>query len=135
MKNENFRNYNVCSKVTASQKKLYTELARKEGLSLSEWIGSKLDISIEKLNLFETKKIEMKNEIQNKFAERERYITYQKKDNVKETMPEKIIEVKPRIKNPNSLLNNELNQYKSAANSFNSIGIIALIGSVLLKNQ
>lgn len=135
MKNENFRNYNVCSKVTASQKKLYTELARKEGLSLSEWIGSKLDISIEKLNLFETKKIEMKNEIQNKFAERERYITYQKKDNVKETMPEKIIELKPRIKNPNSLLNNELNQYKSAANSFNSIGIIALIGSVLLKNQ
>lgn len=135
MKNENFRNYNVCSKVTASQKKLYTELARKEGLSLSEWIGSKLDISIEKLNLFETRKIEMKNEIQNKFAERERYITYQKKDNVKETMPEKIIELKPRIKNPNSLLNNELNQYKSAANSFNSIGIIALIGSVLLKNQ
>lgn len=135
MKNENFRNYNVCSKVTASQKKLYTELARKEGLSLSEWIGSKLDISIEKLNLFETRKIEMKNEIQNKFAERERYITYQKKDNIKETMPEKIIELKPRIKNPNSLLNNELNQYKSAANSFNSIGIIALIGSVLLKNQ
>ncbi|MBL0013481.1 MAG: hypothetical protein IPP30_06870 [Flavobacterium sp.] len=47
MEKEQFRNYNVCAKVTANQKKLYTELATKSGLSLSEWLGSRIDMSIE----------------------------------------------------------------------------------------
>jgi len=47
MDNENSRNFNVTAKATASQKENYRKKAEQEGLSLSEWIVTVLDLYIE----------------------------------------------------------------------------------------
>jgi hypothetical protein len=47
MKNINFRNFNVCAKATAMQKENYRRKAKQEGLSLSEWIATVLDLHLE----------------------------------------------------------------------------------------
>jgi len=131
IRNENFRNFNVCGKATASQKKLYTEKAVKEGISLSEWIVSTLDISIEKENLLKTRKNEIKR--QSDYVKQEELLYYKRGGTLDNSVTKKTKETKPKTNNSNALFNKEINQYKSAASSLNTIGIIALLGSKLLR--
>lgn len=55
------RNFNVCAKATASQKLIYRKIAEQEGLSLSEWIVTVLDLYVEN-NL--TKKQPFKHKVE-----------------------------------------------------------------------
>jgi hypothetical protein len=50
MLNKKFRNFNVSAKATAIQKQNYRKNAKKEGLSLSEWIVTVLDLHLEQDN-------------------------------------------------------------------------------------
>jgi hypothetical protein len=50
MLNKKFRNFNVSAKATAIQKQNYRKNAKKEGLSLSEWIVTVLDLYLEQDN-------------------------------------------------------------------------------------
>ena len=45
--NKKFRNFNVSAKATARQKENYRKNANKEGLSLSEWIVTVLDLHLD----------------------------------------------------------------------------------------
>ena len=45
--NKKFRNFNVSAKATAMQKENYRKNAKKEGLSLSEWIVTVLDLHLD----------------------------------------------------------------------------------------
>lgn len=127
MEQNNFRNFNVCGKATASQKEIYRKKAEEAGLSLSEWIISRLDLYLEKEMLEEKKEkqrflkqedkpIEVKfnrGEIQN----HSKLVTRKKTPNSKET---------------NVALQKEIQQLKSVSSSFNQLGVIALIGAILL---
>ena len=45
--NKKFRNFNVSAKATARQKENYRKNAKKEGLTLSEWIVTVLDLHLD----------------------------------------------------------------------------------------
>jgi hypothetical protein len=51
MFNKKFRNFNVTAKATALQKENYRKNAKKEGLSLSEWIVTVLDLHLDQNNI------------------------------------------------------------------------------------
>jgi hypothetical protein len=79
MKNENFRNFNVCAKATASQKQLYRKKADEAGLSLSEWIVTTLDIYLEQ----EKHKERKKNQVyRDKNNEKEKLVYYYCKESI-----------------------------------------------------
>ena len=56
MFNKKFRNFNVTAKATAFQKENYRKNAKKEGLSLSEWIVTVLDLYLDQNNIKITRK-------------------------------------------------------------------------------
>jgi hypothetical protein len=148
METQDFRNYNVSAKVTARQRKLYSELAKEAGLSLSEWIGSTIDMSIENQLMLKTKRIESrrierdnhKNNIdrkdmvyfnkgsiintstnQNKIQLVKNNSTHQKAPQSEKQYPKQFIK--------------EINAHKSTANALNTIGVFAFIASILLKQN
>ena len=131
MKDASLRIYNVCSKVTASQKKRYTELAQKEGLSLSEWISSTIEISIE--NKFKNRvlKDDLKN--LNNIVKRENIINYNKGGEVKKMFIDNTIDKSLKINKNQLIFDNEIKQYRSTANTFNTIGIMAFLGAIVFK--
>ena len=45
--NKKFRNFNVSAKATARQKENYRKNAKKQGLTLSEWIVTVLDLHLD----------------------------------------------------------------------------------------
>jgi predicted ATPase with chaperone activity len=130
MKNENFRNFNVCSKATASQKKIYSEKAKKAGISLSEWIVSVLDMYIEQETEKEMKKIQRKYEPKDKAISIffEKLVHYPRRK-----IQSKTKEVILNSRMNNIALQNEIQQYNSVSKSLNTIGVVALLGTILLK--
>jgi Ni,Fe-hydrogenase I large subunit len=127
MKNENFRNFNVCGKATASQKKLYSEKAKKAGISLSEWIVSVLDMYIEKETEKEMKKNQRKYEPNS--ISFEKLVDYPRRKIQSESK-----EVILNSSVTNIALKREIQEYNSVSKSLNTIGIVALLGTILLKN-
>lgn len=130
MKNENFRNFNVCGKATASQKKIYSEKAKKAGISLSEWTVSVLDMYIEQETQKELKKIQRKYEPKEKpiSISFEKFVDYPRRKIQSETK-----EVILNSSVNNIALEREIQQYNSVSKSLNTIGVVALLGTILLK--
>jgi hypothetical protein len=128
MKNENFRNFNVCGKATASQKEIYRKKAAEAGLSLSEWIVTTLDIYLEQEEL----KGRNKNQVyRNRNNEKEKLVYYYCKESHNQNLSEKT----KQNKNSNEVkldLDKEIIQLKSVSNSFYQIGILAFIGAMFL---
>ena len=131
MKNENFRNFNVCGKATASQKKIYSEKAKKAGISLSEWTVSVLDMYIEQETQKEMKKIQRKYEPKDKpiSISFEKLVDYPRRKIQSETK-----EVILNSSVNNIALQREIQQYNSVSKSLNTIGVVALLGTILLKS-
>jgi hypothetical protein len=128
MKNENFRNFNVCGKATASQKEIYRKKAQEAGLSLSEWIVTTLDIYIEQEELKERNKNQVYRDKNN---EKEKLVYYYCKESHNQNLSEKT----KQNKNSNEVkldLDKEIIQLKSVSNSFYQIGILAFIGAMFL---
>ena len=128
MKNENFRNFNVCGKATASQKEIYRKKAQEAGLSLSEWIVTTLDIYIEQEELKEKNKNQVYRDKNN---EKEKLVYYYCKESINQNFTEE------NKRNHNSKevkldLDKEIIQLKSVSNSFYQIGILAFIGAMFL---
>lgn len=71
-KNEQNRNFTICSKVSSSQKAMYMQEAERLNLTLSEWMCGTLDMSI---NAYEdvNKKTEVK-QLQEENAEKDKII-------------------------------------------------------------
>ena len=71
-KNEQNRNFTICSKVSSSQKAMYMQEAERLNLTLSEWMCGTLDMSI---NAYEdvNKKTEVK-QLQVENAEKDKII-------------------------------------------------------------
>lgn len=128
MKNENFRNFNVCGKATASQKEIYRKKADEAGLSLSEWIVTALDIYLEQEELKERNKNQM---YRNRNNEKEKLVYYYCKESLNMNVSEKTKE-KHNSKEVNLDLDKEIIQLKSVSNSFYQIGILAFIGSIFI---
>ncbi len=148
MKNQDFRNYTVCAKVTANQKKLYTELATKSGLSLSEWLGSRIDMSIENEIMLKSKRkvsrrINRYNYKNN--VKKNEMIYYDNGGNVNySSEQQQIAPIKNNFtqqKTSQSEKDNsiqfmkEINSYNSTANTYNTIGVMAFLGALLLKQN
>lgn len=128
MKNENFRNFNVCGKATASQKEIYRKKAQDSGLSLSEWIVTTLDIYLEQEELKERNKNQV---YRNRNSEKEKLVYYYCKESLNKNVSEKTKE-KHNSKEVNLDLDKEIIQLKSVSNSFYQIGILAFIGAMFL---
>lgn len=148
MENPDFRNYNVCAKVTANQKKLYIELASKAGLSLSEWLGSRIDMYIEDEIISKSKRIVSRRIVRNNYKnniERDELVYYTNGGNTNNTSDQQQIEpVRKNFKQQKtsqSEINNskqfmkEINAYNSTAKTYNTIGVIAFLGALLLKQN
>ena len=148
MKTQDFRNYGISAKVTARQRKLYLELAEQAGLSLSEWIGSTIDMSIEndlmlKTQRIESRTIERDNHKNN--IDRKDMVYFDKGSIINTSTNQKQIRSVKNIsshqKEPHSekqypkLLMKEINAHKSAANALNTIGVFAFIAAILLKQN
>ena len=148
MENQDFRNYTVCAKVTANQKKMYIELATKEGLSLSEWLGSRIDMSIEneimlkskriankKINHYDNKKNMERDElvhfnnggIINNFNEQKRITP----DSNNFTLQKKLQSEKHNF----TQFTKEINAYNSTAKTLNTVGCLAFLGALLLRSN
>ena len=128
MKNENYRNFNVCGKATASQKEHYRKKAEEAGLSLSEWIVTTLDIYLEQERLKDRKNNQV---IVNTKNEKEKLVYYY----CKESINQKIAEENKQKHNSKEVkldLDKEIIQLKSVSNSFYQIGILAFIGTMFL---
>jgi hypothetical protein len=128
MKNENFRNFNVCGKATASQKEIYRKKADEAGLTLSEWIVTTLDIYLEQEKIKERKKNQL---VIKKNYEKEELVYYY----CKESINQKFTEENNRNHNSKEVklnLDKEIIQLKSVSNSFYQIGILAYIGAMFL---
>jgi hypothetical protein len=128
MKNENFRNFNVCGKATAIQKEIYRKKAEEAGLSLSEWIVTTLDIYLEQEKIKEKKKYQ--NVRCNKI-EKEELVNIYYKESKNQNLEEKTKE-NHNSKEVKLDLDKEIIQLKSISNSFYQIGILAFIGSIFL---
>ena len=127
MEQNNFRNFNVCGKATASQKEIYRKKAEEAGLSLSEWTISRLDLYLEQ---------EMLKEKKNKrlFLKQEDHpipVKYTRGEiqNQSKLVTKKIT---PNSNETNGALQKEIQQLKSVSSSFNQLGVIALIGAILV---
>ena len=127
MEQNNFRNFNVCGKATASQKEIYRKKAEEAGLSLSEWTISRLDLYLEQ---------EMLKEKKNKrlFLKQEDHpipVKYTRGEiqNQSKLVTKKIT---PNSNETNVALQKEIQQLKSVSSSFNQLGVIALIGAILV---
>ena len=71
-KNEQNRNFTICSKVSSSQKAMYMQEAERLNLSLSEWMCGTLDMSI---NAYEdVNKIGEVKHLQEQSAEKDKKI-------------------------------------------------------------
>ncbi len=152
MEKEQFRNYNVCAKVTANQKKLYTELATKSGLSLSEWLGSRIDMSIENEYLNKAKRSDrridrLRNETYNykDSIVSEKMVTYHLGGIINNSSEQKQIKAnrnnftykektQPDLDNSKQFLK-EINFYNSTAKTYHTIGLIAFLGAILFKQN
>lgn len=131
MNNANFRNYNISAKVTAFQKKVYSEQANKEGISLSEWIGSVLDLYIQKhqFKTQEQKKISRTNYLHQiekleKFNEGAPIYHKPKNTNIK-----LVSDINPT----KQITQLETERLKSLSNDFKSIGILAFMAAFIFK--
>ena len=127
MEQNNFRNFNVCGKATASQKEIYRKKAEEAGLSLSEWTISRLDLYLEQ---------EMPNEKKNKrlFLKQENQpipVRYTR-GGIQNQSKLETKKITPNSNETNVALQKEIQQLKSVSNSFNQFGVIALIGAILL---
>lgn len=128
MKNENFRNFNVCGKATASQKEIYRKKAQEAGLSLSEWIVTTLDIYLEQEKLKEKKK---NHDFSYSKKEKEEFVYYCYKGIRGQNSEEKCKKI-INSKEINLDLDKEIIQLKSLSNSFSQIGLLAFIGAIFL---
>jgi hypothetical protein len=148
MENQDFRNYNVCAKVTANQKKLYTELATKAGLSLSEWLGSRIDMSIENEIMLKSKRIVSRRINRYNYknnVEKNEMIYYDNGGNVNYSSEQQQIapvtnnftqQKTSQSEKDNSIqFMKEINSYNSTANRYNTIGVMAFLGALLLKQN
>lgn len=141
MEENNFRNYSVCAKVSANQKNIYIEKALRKNLSLSEWVGSTLDMSIENedyINSLKTEnnKLKLFNYYNREYIKKLEIDLYQRKENI--NYPKTSYEKKQtttEMNNSNKISNKELNYLKSTANSFNTIGLIAFLGTILFQKS
>lgn len=125
----NFRNYTICAKVNASQKKLYAQVAAKEGLSLSEWIGITLDISVQEK--YFNKKIPVKKRNLDVYLnEHEKHMKYQEGGKLNNTLSKSDANKKQKT---NSISNKEINEYKSLAKKLNFIGTLAFVSAIIFK--
>jgi hypothetical protein len=148
MENQDFRNYNVCAKVTANQKKLYKELASKEGLSLSEWLGSRIDMSIENEIISKSKRIVSRKIVRYNYKnniEKDELVYYTNGGNINNSSDQQQIEpvrnnftqqkTSQSEKHNSKQFMKEINTYNSTANTYNTIGVIAFLGALLLKQN
>ncbi|WP_353083313.1 hypothetical protein [Flavobacterium sp.] len=127
MEQNNFRNFNVCGKATASQKEIYRKKAEEAGLSLSEWTISRLDLYLEQEMLKEKKN-------KQRFLKQEDHpipVKYTRGEiqNQSKLVTKKIT---PNSNETNVALQKEIQQLKSVSSSFNQLGVIALIGAILV---
>lgn len=141
MEENNFRNYTVSAKVTANQKNQFIEKATNKNLSLSEWIASTLDMSIEsdekifKLKI-ENNKLKFSNNHLTQYIKKLEFERYQNKENIITSMfPNVMKQTAPELKNDNKISSKEINYLKSTANGFNAIGVIAILGTILFKSN
>jgi hypothetical protein len=128
MKNENFRNFNVCGKATASQKQLYRKKADEAGLSLSEWIVTTLDIYLEQEKIKEKKK---NQNVRCNKIEKEELVYYYCKESINQNFTEENKQ-NHNSKEVNLDLDKEIIQLKSVSNSLYQIGILAFIGAIFI---
>ena len=128
MKNENFRNFNVCGKATASQKEIYRKKAQEAGLSLSEWIVTTLDIYIEQEELKERNKNQVYRDKNN---EKEKLVYYYCKESINQNFTEENKQ-NHNSKEVNLDLDKEIIHLKSVSNSLYQIGILAFIGAIFI---
>lgn len=109
-------------------KRKFTEKKAEEaGLSLSEWTISRLDLYLEQemLNEKKNKRLFLKQENQSIPVRYTRGgIQNQSKLETKK--------ITPNSNETNVALQKEIQQLKSVSNSFNQLGVIALIGAILL---
>ena len=141
MEENNFRNYSVCAKVSANQKNIYIEKALRKNLSLSEWVGSTLDMSIEKeddINSLKTEnnRLKLSNYYSSEYIIKLEIALSQRKENI--NYPKTSYEKKQtttEMNNSNKISSKELNYLKSTANGFNAIGVIAILGTILFKSN
>jgi hypothetical protein len=127
MEQNNFKNFNVCGKATASQKEIYRKKAEEAGLSLSEWTISRLDLYLEQEMINEKKNIQrlLKQEDQ---AIPVKYT----RGGIQNQSKLETKKITPNSNETNVALQKEIQQLKSVSSSFNQLGIIALIGAILL---
>ncbi len=125
----NFRNYTVCAKVSASQKKIYAQVAAKEGLSLSEWIGTTLDISVQE-KYFKKITPGKKRNLEMYLNEYEKQMKYQEGGKLNNPLTKNDVEKQEKT---NSLSNKEINQCKSLAKDLNLIGALAFVAAIIFK--
>ena len=141
MEENNFRNYSVCAKVSANQKNIYIEKALRKNLSLSEWVGSTLDMSIENeddINSLKTEnnRLKLSNYYSREYIIKLEIALSQRKENI--NYPKTSYEKKQtttEMNNSNKISSKELNYLKSTANGFNAIGVIAILGTILFKSN
>ena len=141
MEENNFRNYSVCAKVSANQKNIYIEKALRKNLSLSEWVGSTLDMSIENeedINHLKTEnnRLKLSNYYNREYIKKLEIALSQRKENINyPKLPYVKNQTTTEMNNSNKISSKELNYLKSTANSFNTIGFIALLGTILFQKS
>jgi hypothetical protein len=134
MKNENFRNFNVCGKATASQKELYRKKADEAGLSLSEWTVTILDLYLQQERAKEKERIERKSKTNTQvFLNTNENVVYYSRGGISNKSKLETKKITPNSNETNIALQKEIQQLKSLSSSFNQLGGLALIGAILLR--
>lgn len=134
MKNENFRNFNVCGKATASQKELYRKKADEAGLSLSEWTVTILDLYLEQERAKEKERIKRKSKTNTQvFLNTNENVVFYSRGGISNKSKLETKKITPNSKETNLALQKEIQQLKSLSSSFNQLGGLALIGAILLR--
>ena len=119
MEENNFRNYSVCAKVSANQKNIYNEKALRKNLSLSEWVGSTLDMSIENeedINHLKTEnnRLKLSNYYNREYIKKLELVLSQRKENINSPkMPYVKNQTTTEMNNSNKISSKELNYLKS----------------------
>jgi hypothetical protein len=141
MEENNFRNYSVCAKVSANQKNIYNEKALRKNLSLSEWVGSTLDMSVEnEEDIYrlktENNRLKLSNYYNREYIKKLEIALSQRKENINSPkMPYVKKQTTTEMNNSNKISSKELNYLKSTANGLNTIGVIAILGAFFFKSN
>jgi hypothetical protein len=134
MEENNFRNFNVCARATASQKELYRKKADEAGLSLSEWTVTVLDLYLEQERVKEMERIERKSKTNTQvFLNTNENVVYYSRGGISNKIKLETKKITPNSNETNIALQKEIQQLKSVSSSFNQLGGLALIGAILLR--